>query len=95
MVFQLQKDITKVEAKNVCDLKADMLHYSYDDYIHMIRTTEKFIKRGAILAHEEGKKATVLIQLFMVWGFYLKALILKRREHFMELMDGMWQYFSI
>ena len=69
--------IAKVETKNVCDLEADMLHYSYDDYIHMIRTTEKFIKRGAILAHEEGKKATVFDPIIHGLGALFKALVLK------------------
>ena len=75
--FSTAKGHARVETKNVCDLKADMLHYSYDDYIHMIRTTEKFIKRGAILAHEEGKKASVFDPIIHGLGALFKALVLK------------------
>lgn len=75
--YSIAKGHAKVETNNVCDLKADMLHYSYDDYIHMIKTTEKFIKRGAILAHEEGKKATVFDPIIHGIGVLFKTLILK------------------
>jgi glycosyltransferase involved in cell wall biosynthesis len=67
----------KVEAKNICDLDADMLHYSYEDYIHMIRTTEKFIKRGAKIAHEEGKRANSFDPFVHGIGALFKALVLK------------------
>lgn len=75
--YSKAKGHAKVETNNVCDLKADMLHYSYDDYIDMIRTTEKFIKRGAILANEEGKKATVFDPIIHGIGALFKTLILK------------------
>ncbi len=67
----------KVETTNVCDLDADMLHYSYEDYVHMIRTTEKFIKRGAKISYEDGKRANVFDPFVHGVGALFKALILK------------------
>lgn len=67
----------KVEAKNICDLDADMLHYSYEDYVQMIRTTEKFIKRGAQISYENGKRASVFDPFIHGVGALFKALILK------------------
>lgn len=67
----------KVETDNVYDLEADMLHYSYEDYIHMIRTTEKFIKRGAKIAYEDGKRANKFDPFLHGIGALFKALILK------------------
>jgi glycosyltransferase involved in cell wall biosynthesis len=75
--YSKAKGHAKVEAKNICDLKADMLHYSYDDYIHMVRTTEKFIKRGAVLALEDGKRANAYDPILHGLGALFKALILK------------------
>lgn len=75
--YSKAKGHAKVEAKNICDLKADMLHYSYDDYIHMVRTTEKFIKRGAILALEDGKRANSFDPILHGLGALFKTLILK------------------
>jgi glycosyltransferase involved in cell wall biosynthesis len=75
--YSKAKGHAKVEAKNICDLKADMLHYSYDDYIHMVRTTEKFIKRGAVLALEDGKRANAYDPILHGLGALFKTLILK------------------
>jgi glycosyltransferase involved in cell wall biosynthesis len=75
--YSTAKGHAKVEAKNICDLNADMLHYSYDDYVHMTRTTEKFIKRGAILALEDGKRANVFDPITHGIGALFKTLILK------------------
>ena len=75
--YSKQKGHAKVEAKNICDLKADMLHYSYEDYIHMIRTTEKFIKRGAKLSYEAGNRASSSDPFIHGVGALFKALILK------------------
>ena len=75
--YSTAKGHAKVETNNVCDLKADMLHYSYDDYVHMIRTTEKFIKRGAVLAYEDGKRANSFDPFIHGVGALFKALILK------------------
>lgn len=75
--YSLAKGHAKVEAKNICDLKADMLHYSYDDYVHMVRTTEKFIKRGAILALEDGKRANAFDPITHGIGALFKTLVLK------------------
>ena len=75
--YSKQKGHAKVETKNVCDLEADMLHYSYDDYVHMIRTTEKFIKRGAKISYESGKRASVFDPFIHGIGSLFKTLILK------------------
>jgi len=75
--YSTAKGHAKVETQNICDLEADMLHYSYEDYIHMIRTTEKFIKRGAVLAYEDGKRANVFDPFIHGVGALFKTLILK------------------
>jgi len=67
----------KVDAKNVKELNAHILHYSYDDYAHMIKTTHKFITRGARIAHENGKKATPFDPFLHGIGALFKGLILK------------------
>ena len=67
----------RVDAKNVKDLDAHMLHYSYDNYAHMIKITHKFITRGARLAYEDGKRATKLDPFLHGAGALFKALILK------------------
>jgi len=67
----------RVDAKNVKDLDAHMLHYSYDDYAHMIKTTHKFITRGARLAYEDGKRAGKLDPFLHGVGALFKTLILK------------------
>ena len=67
----------RVETDNVCDLDAHLLHYSYRDYSEMIRTTYKFITRGAKLAHAEGKRATKLDPFTHGLGALFKALVLK------------------
>lgn len=71
------KGHAKVEAKHVCNLNADMLHYSYEDYTHMIKTTEKFIKRGAQISYDSGKRATVFDPFIHGIGALFKALVLK------------------
>ena len=75
--YSTKKGHARVESNNVYDLQAHMLHYSYDDYVHMIRTSEKFIKRGAILALEEGKTATSFDPIVHAFGALFKALVLK------------------
>lgn len=75
--YSKAKGHAKVETQNVCDLKADMLHYSYEDYIHMIRTSEKFIKRGAQISYDTGKRVTVFDPFIHGIGALFKALILK------------------
>jgi glycosyltransferase involved in cell wall biosynthesis len=67
----------KVDAKNVKDLSAHMLHYSYEDYAHMIKTTHKFITRGAKIAYKEGKRANVFDPFLHGVGALFKALVLK------------------
>ncbi|WP_345992901.1 glycosyltransferase family 2 protein [Sulfurimonas sp. HSL-1716] len=67
----------RVQTKNVKDLDADMLHYSYEDYSQMIKTTHKFITRGARIAHEEGKRASSFDPFLHGMGALFKALVLK------------------
>ena len=54
-----------------------MLHYSYEDYAHMIQTTHKFITRGARIAYQEGKRASKFDPFLHGVGALFKALILK------------------
>ncbi|WP_174247248.1 glycosyltransferase family 2 protein [Arcobacter sp. LA11] len=75
--YSKQKGHAKVEAKNICDLEADMLHYSYEDYVHMIRVTEKFIKRGAQISYDAGKRANAFDPFIHGVGALFKALVLK------------------
>lgn len=67
----------RVDTKNVKDLDADMLHYSYDDYAQMVKTSHKFITRGAKIAHKQGKKASAFDPFLHGAGALFKALILK------------------
>lgn len=67
----------KVEASSVKELRADMLHYSYENYSQMIKTSHKFITRGARIAHEEGKKANACDPFLHGIGALFKALVLK------------------
>lgn len=67
----------KVETENINHLNADMLHYSYENYSQMIKTSHKFITRGAKIAHEEGKKASSFDPFLHGLGALIKALILK------------------
>ena len=67
----------RVDTTNVKDLDADMLHYSYDDYAHMIKTTHKFITRGAKISYEEGKRASKIDPFVHGIGALFKTLILK------------------
>lgn len=67
----------KVETKNISDLKAHMLHFSYANYSQMIRTTYKFITRGAKISYESGKRAGSFDPFIHGVGALFKALILK------------------
>ena len=67
----------KVETENINHLNADMLHYSYENYAQMIKTSHKFITRGAKIAHEEGKKASSFDPFLHGLGALIKALVLK------------------
>ena len=68
---------SKVETNNISDLKAHMLHFSYDNYSQMIKTSHKFITRGAKISYENGKKASVFDPFIHGIGALFKALILK------------------
>jgi len=67
----------RVNTDNVKALRADMLHYSYCDYSQMIKTSHKFITRGAHLAYEDGKRASKLDPFIHGFGALFKALVLK------------------
>jgi len=67
----------RVDTENIKDLDADMLHYSYENYSEMIKTSHKFITRGAKIAHEQGKKASALDPFLHGLGALFKALVLK------------------
>lgn len=68
----------KVDTQNVKDLDADMLHYSYENYTQMIKTSHKFITRGARLAYEDGKRASWYEPFTHGVGALFKTLILKK-----------------
>jgi glycosyltransferase involved in cell wall biosynthesis len=68
---------SKVEGKFICDLNAHMLHYSYTNYSEMIKTSHKFINRGAKLSFESGKRAKKYDPFLHGIGALFKALILK------------------
>ena len=76
-VFSTAGGHAKVETENVKDLQADMLHYSYENYSQMIKTTDKFISRGARISFEEGKRASALDPFLHGIGALFKALVLK------------------
>ncbi len=67
----------RVDTQNVKALDADMLHYSYADYGEMIKTSHKFITRGAKIAHAEGKRASKFDPFTHGVGALFKALVLK------------------
>ena len=67
----------KVDTSNVEDLDADMLHYSYEDYAHMIKTSHKFITRGAKISYENGEKVSSFDPFIHGVGALFKALVLK------------------
>jgi len=67
----------KVEGQSIHDLNAHMLHYSYSGYSEMIKTSHKFIERGARLTYESGKRAKKYDPLVHGLGALFKALILK------------------
>jgi len=67
----------KIETSNVKNLKADMLHYSYENYSQMLKTSHKFITRGANIASSEGKKVSLYDPLIHGVGALFKALVLK------------------
>ena len=67
----------RVDTTSVKDLDADMLHFSYDDYAHMIKTTHKFITRGAKISYEEGNRASKIDPFVHGVGALFKTLILK------------------
>jgi len=75
--FESSGGHAKVKTDNVKALDADMLHYSYADYAEMIKTSHKFITRGARIAHEEGKRSSKCDPLLHGFGALFKALILK------------------
>jgi len=75
--FSMVGGHAKVETDNIKNLDADMLHYSYEDYAQMIKTSHKFITRGAKIAYEDGKRASKLDPFTHGIGALFKTLILK------------------
>lgn len=75
--FESSGGHAKVKTDNVKALDADMLHHSYENYAEMIKTSHKFITRGARIAHEEGKRAGTFDPFLHGIGALFKALILK------------------
>ena len=67
----------KVDTSKVCNLDADMLHYSYENYSQMLKTSHKFITRGARISYENGKRASKLDPFLHGVGALFKTLILK------------------
>ena len=67
----------KVETNNISDLKAHMLHFSYENYSQMIKTSHKFITRGAKISYENGKRASIFDPFIHGVGALFKALVLK------------------
>ena len=47
-----------VIASSVKELDVDILHYTYDNYSHMIGNIQKFSQRGAKMLYEKGKRAS-------------------------------------
>ncbi|MDF1882601.1 glycosyltransferase family 2 protein [Sulfurimonas sp. SAG-AH-194-C21] len=66
-----------VKTSRLLDLDADMLHYSYSNYAEMLKTSHKFITRGARISYEDGKRATKFDPFMHGIGALFKALILK------------------
>lgn len=67
----------KVETDNVKSLNGDILHYSYVNYSEMLKTSHKFITRGAKISYDSGKKASMFDPFLHAFGALFKALILK------------------
>lgn len=67
----------RVDTDNVKNLDADMLHYSYENYAQMIKTSHKFITRGAKLSYADGKRASRLDPFIHGVGALFKVLVLK------------------
>lgn len=68
----------KVQTKYAKDLNAHILHYSYKNYEEVIKTSYKFIERGARLANQDGKKASKMDPFIHGFGALFKSLILKK-----------------
>ncbi len=66
-----------VIAKNVVALDADLLHYSYDNYAHMIGNIRKFSERGAKMLHARGKRASWYDPFTHATSTLIKKLIFK------------------
>jgi glycosyltransferase involved in cell wall biosynthesis len=67
----------KVETENVLNLDADFLHFSFENYSHLIRTTEKFASRGAKMLFEKGKRASWYDPYTHGFSSLFKKLVLK------------------
>ena len=75
--FSQAKGHAKVETANAKALNADMLHYSFEDYAHLMRTTEKFASRGAKMLYEKGKRAAWYDPFTHGFSALIRKLVLK------------------
>ncbi len=75
--YSTQSGHAKVQSSNTQALPAHILHYSYENYSQMILTSHKFITRGACIAYEDGKRASLFDPCLHGLGALFKALILK------------------
>ena len=75
--FSIAGGHAKIESENIEKLNADLLHYSYENYAEMLKTSHKFITRGAKIAFENGEKASSFDPFIHGVGALFKALILK------------------
>jgi glycosyltransferase involved in cell wall biosynthesis len=67
----------KVETENILNVDADFLHFSFENYSHLIRTTEKFASRGAKMLFDKGKRASWYDPYTHGFSSLFKKLVLK------------------
>jgi glycosyltransferase involved in cell wall biosynthesis len=75
--YSIEIGHAKVNAKNICKLEADLLHYSYKDYVQMVNNIAKFSNRGARMLYEKKKYAKWYDPMLHGTIIFLKKLILK------------------
>ena len=72
------KGHSKVDAKNLSELRVDMLHFSYKDFSDMVQKIDKFSFRGAKMLHEKGKKVSFLSPLSHGLSTFIRKYFLKK-----------------
>jgi hypothetical protein len=69
----------EVEVKGpVGRLKNDLLHYTYRDLSHQIRTIDTFSTVWAHRAWQKGKRVNCLLAILHCWWKFIETYILKR-----------------